>query len=160
MTDPLSGFPRINVDTVRSVVTLSGIVETEAQRDRAEWLTHQVAGVLKVENNIQTQNQPRHSPNTAQANERKVGVPPWRRSASHPPTFSLASPLKRALSMGLWHYVKPMFGATARTWRADNPQGGSHVMCRYFVFLPRTEEAINESSKPQHHAHERASPVA
>ncbi|HEY6261173.1 MAG TPA: BON domain-containing protein [Nitrospiraceae bacterium] len=76
MTDPLSGFPRINVDTVRGVVTLSGMVETEAQRNRAERLTHQVAGVLKVENNIQTQNQPRHSSNAAQANERKAGVPP------------------------------------------------------------------------------------
>jgi hyperosmotically inducible protein len=76
MRDPLSGFPRINVDTVRGVVTLSGMVETEAQRDRAERLTHQVAGVIKVENNIQTQNQPRHSSNAAQANERKGGVPP------------------------------------------------------------------------------------
>jgi len=76
MTDPRSGFPRINVDTVRGVVTLSGMVETEAQRDQAERLTHQVAGVLKVENNIQTQNQPRHSSNAAQANERKTGVPP------------------------------------------------------------------------------------
>jgi hyperosmotically inducible protein len=76
MRDPLSGFPRINVDTVRGVVTLSGMVETEAQRDRAERLTHQVAGVLQVENNIQTQNQPRDSSNAAQANERKGGVPP------------------------------------------------------------------------------------
>jgi hyperosmotically inducible protein len=76
MRDPLSGFPRINVDTVHGVVTLSGMVETEAQRDRAERLTHQVAGVLQVENNIQTQNQPRHSSNAAQANERQGGVPP------------------------------------------------------------------------------------
>jgi hypothetical protein len=49
------------------------MVETEAQRDRAERLTHQVAGVLQVENNIQTQNQPRDSSNAAQANERKGG---------------------------------------------------------------------------------------
>jgi hyperosmotically inducible protein len=77
MTDPRSGFPRINVDTVRGVVTLSGMVETEAQRDQAERLTHQVAGVLKVENNIQTQNQPRHSSNAEQAHERKAGIPPW-----------------------------------------------------------------------------------
>jgi uncharacterized protein YdeI (BOF family) len=55
-SDRLSNFPRIDVDTERGVVNLSGVVETEAQRTRAERLAHQVDGVVKVNNNLQIQN--------------------------------------------------------------------------------------------------------
>ena len=55
-SDRLSNFPRIDVDTERGVVNLSGVVETEAQRARAERLAHQVDGVVKVNNNLQIQN--------------------------------------------------------------------------------------------------------
>ena len=58
MRDPLSGFPRIEVDTVRGVVKLSGMVETAAQRDRAERLARQVGEVVKVENDIQIHTPP------------------------------------------------------------------------------------------------------
>lgn len=55
-SDRLSNFPRIDVDTERGVVNLSGVVETEAQRARAERLAHQVDGVVRVNNNLQIQN--------------------------------------------------------------------------------------------------------
>ena len=56
--DRLSNFPRINVDTERGVVNLSGVVETEAQRAHAASLAQQVKGVVKVNNNLQIQNRP------------------------------------------------------------------------------------------------------
>src|SRR6185436_10594573 len=55
-SDRLSNFPRIDVDTERGVVNLSGVVETEAQRARAERLAPQVNGVVRVNNNLQIQN--------------------------------------------------------------------------------------------------------
>jgi len=55
-SDRLSNFPRIDVDTERGVVNLSGVVETEAQRARAERLALQVNGVVRVNNNLQIQN--------------------------------------------------------------------------------------------------------
>jgi hyperosmotically inducible periplasmic protein len=54
-SDRLSNFPRVDVDTERGVVNLSGVVETEAQRARAERLARQVDGVVKVNNNLQIQ---------------------------------------------------------------------------------------------------------
>ena len=42
-SDRLSNFPRIDVDTERGVVNLSGVVETEALLTgytQPEWLTH------------------------------------------------------------------------------------------------------------------------
>ena len=57
-SDRVSNFPRIDVDTERGIVNLSGIVETEAQRAQAERLARQVKGVLKVNNNLQIQNRP------------------------------------------------------------------------------------------------------
>ena len=57
-SDRLSNFPRIDVDTERGVVNLSGVVETEAQRTQAGRLAHQVEGVVKVNNNLQIQNRP------------------------------------------------------------------------------------------------------
>ena len=47
-TDRLSNFVRIDVDTERGVVNLSGIVQTEEQRMRMGRLAHEVAGVVKV----------------------------------------------------------------------------------------------------------------
>ena len=52
-SDRLSDFPRINVDTERGVVSLGGVVWTEEQRVRAERLTHQVKGVVRVKNKLQ-----------------------------------------------------------------------------------------------------------
>lgn len=56
--DRLSNFSRIDVDTERGVVNLSGVVQTEEQRARAERLAHQVDGVVRVNNNLQVQHQP------------------------------------------------------------------------------------------------------
>jgi len=56
--DRVSNFPRIDVNTDRGIVTLSGTVATKAQRAQAERLTRQVEGVLKVKNNLQIQNRP------------------------------------------------------------------------------------------------------
>ena len=53
--DKLSSFSRINVDTERSVVTLNGVVQTVEEKSRAEDLARQVAGVTKVNNNLQIQ---------------------------------------------------------------------------------------------------------
>ena len=53
--DKLSSFSRINVDTERSVVTLNGVVQTVEDKSRAEGLARQVAGVTKLNNNLQIQ---------------------------------------------------------------------------------------------------------
>lgn len=53
--DRLSSFTRVDVDTVRGVVNLSGVVETEEQRAQAERLAHQVNGVVRVNNHLQIQ---------------------------------------------------------------------------------------------------------
>ena len=58
MSDRLSNFPRIDVDTERGMVYLSGVVETEAQRALAARLARQVDGVVAVNNNLQIQNRP------------------------------------------------------------------------------------------------------
>jgi hyperosmotically inducible protein len=53
--DKLSNFSRVNVDTDRSVVSLNGVVRTVEEKSRAENLARQVAGVRKVNNNLQIQ---------------------------------------------------------------------------------------------------------
>ena len=53
--DKLSNFSRINVDTDRSVVSLNGVVRSVEEKSRAEELARQVAGVTKVNNNLQIQ---------------------------------------------------------------------------------------------------------
>ena len=50
-----STLTRINVDTVRGVVSLNGVVATEQDRARAEQLAAQVGGVKRVINNLQIQ---------------------------------------------------------------------------------------------------------
>ena len=76
-SDRLSNFPRIDVDTERGVVNLSGVVETEAQRARAERLAHQVNGVVRVNNNLQIQNRPPSEKQTkpAHAQDMKTSQP-------------------------------------------------------------------------------------
>lgn len=46
---------RVQVDTNRGVVQLSGVVESPAVRARAEQITRQVGGVKSVVNNLQVQ---------------------------------------------------------------------------------------------------------
>ena len=76
-SDRLSNFPRIDVDTERGVVNLSGVVETEAQRTRAERLAQQVNGVVRVNNNLQIQSRlpSGKSTNPARADDMKAGQP-------------------------------------------------------------------------------------
>ena len=83
-SDRVSNFPRIDVDTERGVVNLSGVVETEAQRARAERLTHQVDGVVKVNNNLQIQNRlpSGNHTNPVHADDMKAGQP--ERNSGHP----------------------------------------------------------------------------
>jgi hyperosmotically inducible periplasmic protein len=56
--DRISNFTRVDVDTEAGVVNLSGIVLSNDQRKRAEELARQVNGVVRVNNNLQVQNQP------------------------------------------------------------------------------------------------------
>lgn len=53
--DTASNLTRVEVTTVRGVVHLTGIVETDAQRSRAEQIASQVGGVKGVVNNLQLQ---------------------------------------------------------------------------------------------------------
>jgi osmotically-inducible protein OsmY len=53
--DKASTLTRINVDTVRGVVSLNGVVATEQDRVRAEQLAAQVGGVKRIINNLQIQ---------------------------------------------------------------------------------------------------------
>ena len=53
--DKLANFSRINVDTDRGFVSLNGVVRTLEDKLRAEELARQVAGVTKVNNNLQIQ---------------------------------------------------------------------------------------------------------
>jgi hyperosmotically inducible protein len=53
--DKISNFTRVDVDTERGTVLLSGVVQTSDQKARAEELAKQVNGVRRVQNNLQTQ---------------------------------------------------------------------------------------------------------
>ncbi len=53
--DKASTLTRIDVDTVRGVVTLNGVVASGQDRARAEQLAAQVGGVRRVINNLQVQ---------------------------------------------------------------------------------------------------------
>jgi hyperosmotically inducible periplasmic protein len=55
-SDRLANFSRVDVDSERGMVNLSGVVETEEQRARAERLAHQVEGVVGVNNHLQIKN--------------------------------------------------------------------------------------------------------
>ena len=76
-SDRLSNFSRIDVDTERGVVNLSGVVKTVAQRALAERLAYQVEGVVRVNNDLLVQN-PLPSgdlPSSVQTNEVKTSQP-------------------------------------------------------------------------------------
>ncbi|MEO8339218.1 MAG: BON domain-containing protein [Nitrospirota bacterium] len=53
--DKMSNFTRIDVNTTRGVVTLTGVVQTPGEKSRAENLAQEVNGVTKVNNNLQIQ---------------------------------------------------------------------------------------------------------
>lgn len=53
--DRAANFTRIDVDTERGVVNLSGVVPSVEQKSRAEELTRQVNGVTRINNNLQIQ---------------------------------------------------------------------------------------------------------
>ena len=53
--DRVSNFARVDVDTERGVVNLSGVVPSVEQKSRAEELTRQVNGVTRINNNLQVQ---------------------------------------------------------------------------------------------------------
>jgi len=61
-SDKLANFSRIDVDTERSVVTLNGVVRSVEERSRAEDLARHVAGVTKVNNNLQIQSTSMNNP--------------------------------------------------------------------------------------------------
>ena len=50
--DPVTKARKIDVDTVNGVVTLTGMVETEAEKRRAEEVARGVPGVRAVRNNL------------------------------------------------------------------------------------------------------------
>ncbi|MGZ9122210.1 MAG: BON domain-containing protein [Candidatus Binatia bacterium] len=54
-SEKLSTLTRVEVDTIRGVVSLNGMAETAEQRARVESLTRQVDGVKGVNNNLQVQ---------------------------------------------------------------------------------------------------------
>ena len=51
--DQLASLPRIDVDTERGVVNLSGAMPTASQRARASLLAQEVEGVTGVNNNVE-----------------------------------------------------------------------------------------------------------
>lgn len=53
LNDPNVGGLRIDVDTFRSVVTLTGRVKSQAERDHALTLTRRVSGVSEVRDALQ-----------------------------------------------------------------------------------------------------------
>jgi hyperosmotically inducible protein len=53
--DRISNFSRVDVDTERGVVNLSGVVPSAEQKSRAEELARQVNGVTRINNNLQIQ---------------------------------------------------------------------------------------------------------
>ena len=55
--DRMSNFTRVDVDTERGVVNLSGVVQSAEQKARASELARQVNGDKKVNNNLQVQDQ-------------------------------------------------------------------------------------------------------
>ena len=53
LNDPAVGGLRIDVDTVKSVVTLSGRVKSQSERDQAVGLARGVSGVSEVKDALQ-----------------------------------------------------------------------------------------------------------
>ncbi len=55
VADKIANLTRVDVDTTNKVVSLNGVVESPDQKTRAEELATQVAGVSRVENQLQIQ---------------------------------------------------------------------------------------------------------
>ncbi len=55
LNDPLVGGLRIDVDTFKGVVTLSGAVKSPAEQDKAMALARKVTGVTDVKSTLQIQ---------------------------------------------------------------------------------------------------------
>lgn len=53
--DRVSNFTRVDVDTERGVVNLSGVVQSAEQKAKAAEIARQVNGVKRVNNNLQIQ---------------------------------------------------------------------------------------------------------
>ena len=58
VADKLSNFTRIDVDTVNAVVSLTGLVESEFEKRRAEDIAALVDGVKQIINDLQVQKEP------------------------------------------------------------------------------------------------------
>jgi hyperosmotically inducible periplasmic protein len=58
VADKLSNLTRIDVDTVNAVVSLTGLVESEFEKRRAEDIASLVDGVEKIVNDLQVQKEP------------------------------------------------------------------------------------------------------
>ena len=58
VADKLSNFTRIDVDTVNAVVSLTGLVESEFEKRRAEDIASFVDGVKQIVNDLQVQKEP------------------------------------------------------------------------------------------------------
>jgi hyperosmotically inducible periplasmic protein len=59
VADKLSNFTRIDVDTVNGIVSLTGLVESEFEKRRAEDIASLVDGVEKIVNDLQVQKEPK-----------------------------------------------------------------------------------------------------
>jgi osmotically-inducible protein OsmY len=57
LNDPEVGGLRIDVDTFKGVVTLSGAVKSAAERDKAIALARKINGVVDVKSSLQVQQQ-------------------------------------------------------------------------------------------------------
>jgi hyperosmotically inducible protein len=64
IADTTVGVAKIDVDTANDVVTLTGEVDTDAQKARAEEIAKQTEGVTKVVNNLTVKGQPTGSSTT------------------------------------------------------------------------------------------------
>jgi hyperosmotically inducible protein len=58
VADKLSNFTRIDVDTVNAVVSLTGLVESDFEKRRAEDIASLVNGVEKIINDLQVRKEP------------------------------------------------------------------------------------------------------
>jgi len=57
VADKAANLTRVDVETTNKVVSLNGVVQSPDQKLRAEQLAMQVAGVQRVENNLQIRHQ-------------------------------------------------------------------------------------------------------
>ena len=75
MADRPASLTAVGVDTVNGTVYLTGVVDTPAQRVRAEQLAWEAGGVQQVVNNIQVQRSPAASTPSATVAGPAASVP-------------------------------------------------------------------------------------